>query len=140
MDAKITRYRIIAFLVTSYLVLFTIACLESSLKPIIEIREFNIDSKKIYFKREIRGLNYNISAISSNEKKTLDFDSDYIFSIDEATFFYKAYNDTLLIVAYHIGKEPIFFDSSIKVIQRKIVNQEYREFLENYKSLGYNKF
>ncbi len=67
--------------------------------------------EKIYLKKESRGLNYTVAVISTSPKKgfTPNPDQEYVFSADDAKFYYKLQNDTLFVYTYIFRKPQIIF-------------------------------
>ena len=140
------RYFIIIGIVS--IVLLTYLVWDSTnipeLKPKITTVEVYSDSLKesLFLIKETRGLNYEVTVISSSSKKQQEPDSDkeYVYSAGGATLFYKLEKDTLLVYTYHLAKEPSSFDSNIKVKQIELSNNEYSTLIDRYQTEKLKKF
>ncbi len=104
-----------------------------------EIISDNSDNK-IYLKKEARGLNYSVSALSCSS--IIDFENsrtneDYIFY----TFlpvFYKISNDTIFIYTDTKSKVPHKFSSEITVEQIEMSFEELNELEANNKYMKHD--
>src|SRR3546814_11815938 len=88
------------------------------------LTEFNVkevhikDTKVIYLKSFVRGLNYHRLAISISDSRKFDAERDYIYNWDE-TIFYKLDNDTLYILCSEFAADPAY-DSGFGVFIKQV--------------------
>ncbi len=98
-------------------------------------------SKTLYLKNEKRGLNYSVSTVStSSEEVSFDQEKEYVFSVGEASFYYKFEQDTLFIHTYHLGSVPTSFESDATIKQIEYNNYLHKRYKEGYKEMGLSKF
>jgi hypothetical protein len=135
--------RILIFLITFGI--FKIGCFPSSESLSVRKQKelhFPDVNQTLYLKRLERGLNYQVSVISTKKQKKFEpnYKSEYVFSVGETSFFYKVRGDTLLIKTYNTAKVPEVFDSEIVIQQIELNNQELAKFKETYKEEGFSYF
>lgn len=108
----------------------------------VEKVHFENLGEDIYLKRIERGLNYQVSVISTSSKKKFEpnYENEYVFSAGTASFYYKVSGDTLFIKSYILAKKPKNFPSKIKVKQIELNQQELKDFKGIYKKEGYSFF
>lgn len=102
----------------------------------LKVKEFGVN---VYFKSLERGLNYSESSISTSKRRRSNPRFDYVYPYKQV-FFYRISNDSLFVFCPTIANEPKNFGSEVKVVQIEYPNREYRRLLEDYKSLGLEKF
>jgi hypothetical protein len=102
----------------------------------LQVKEIGVN---VYFKSLERGLNYSESSISTSRRRRSNPRFDYVYPYSQQ-FFYRISNDSLFVFCSTIANEPKNFGSVVKVIQIEYSNREYRRLMENYKSLGLEKF
>jgi hypothetical protein len=96
------------------------------------------DGRNLYFKREVRGQNYDVLVLSTNKELCAEPNpqTDYIFSSHAVTIFYKFEGDTLSLFLTSPAKAPQDFQAPIRVAQNVISNPEFIELKEKYKERG----
>ncbi len=65
------------------------------------IRKISVDGKELYFKREVRGLNYDSVILSADSNYCAEYNPelDYRFTTSDPTIYYKIESDTLYLLA-----------------------------------------
>lgn len=107
------------------------------------VQEINFPKQQssIYFKREVRGLNFDALWISSNRDPCypINKDSDIVFSALNHTVFYKQTADSL----YLYSTSPIDWPTNntfvVKIIYNEIGANEFFSFEESYAAHGLKK-
>jgi hypothetical protein len=94
--------------------------------------------KKIYFKREIRGRNFDEIALSGNgdlcSKPTPQ--RDFIFPESSPTIFFKFEGETLHLYLSALAQEPRESSIKINIMQHFLTNPEYIQMLEEHSKYG----
>lgn len=92
----------------------------------------------LYFKREVRGLNYDVVVLSTDNDycKEPNASSDYVFASDPLPMYYKLENGTLSLFLTSPAAIPKIFQSSIKVVQHQLSPLEFQEIEQHYKERG----
>lgn len=108
--------------------------------PQYDIRQISVGQHNVYFKREIRGRNYEGFSISSDGNLCNGPSPKTDFFVDSETIgkvFYKVEDDELQIYSQNVFTPPQTDNFPVKIVQRKLSNIEYSE--ENAIKLGYTK-
>ncbi|OEK05795.1 hypothetical protein [Roseivirga misakiensis] len=114
---------------------------EDDFSPVYTLKEL---SEGLYLKNVNWGItgDYNLTIVSNDAKEEFEPDpnENYIFSIDDATIYYKLSGDTLYIKSYYLARsEPKVFKGYI-VEQTQLGITEFRKFKNDFKERGYSKF
>lgn len=127
----------------SLLVIFLltqISCIGVSESPRYDISQISVGQYNIYFKREIRGRNYEGLSISTNSNlcESPSPKTDYFVNSETiAKVFYKVKSDELQIYSQNVFTPPQTESFPVKIVQRDIPRVEYSE--ENAVKLGYKE-
>ena len=108
--------------------------------PLYDIRQISVGQNIVYFKREIRGRNYEGHSISSDGNMCNGPSPKTDFYVDTETIgkdFYKVDGDVLRIYSQNEFKPPQSGNFPVKIIQRILPNVEHSE--ENAIKLGYTE-
>ncbi len=141
MTKKIIIWVVAALIIGAIIYAITfIIILSSTQREIVEVKYPQLE-ETIYLKNEKRGLNYEITAISTSSKKKIgnDEDKSFIYKSGEI-FFYKAVNDTLVVYTMNKLSYPKKLNSKVYVKQLEITNPKFIELKNKYKELGLSKF
>jgi hypothetical protein len=110
------------------------------LKPNITVRKVYSSSLNdtIFLRREGRGLNYEVTAItsSSSEKYEPTSEVDYIYSSTGTSIFYTVKEDTLFVYTYTLAKIPARIQSKFKIKQIEMSRSEIDELQNSFKKKG----
>ncbi len=117
-----------------------ISCIGDSKGARYDTRQISVGQYNIYFKREIRGRNYEGLSIST-DSNLCDGPSpktDYFVNSETiGKVFYKVEGDKLQIYSQNEFTPPQTHSFPVKIVQRKLPNVEHSE--ENAIKLGYNE-
>lgn len=98
------------------------------------------ETHEVYFKRKVRGQNYDVTVLSANKNHCAipDPKSDYVFNglDDSPILFYKVENSTLILFLTIPAKEPEGGQFPIKVVQIKVEPLENWKMKEKYGDMG----
>ena len=97
------------------------------------------EDQQVYFKREVRGLNYDSLTLSANKDHCVKPNPHHDYIYDELgpiTLFYKTEGNTLEIFSTTLAKQPQSFPVSIKIVQHKLSPLEFAKLKQNYKERG----
>lgn len=123
----------------TYVIVF-ISVISSTHREIVEVKYPQLN-ESIYLKNEKRGLNYEMTAISTSSRKKIENSNDKSFKYKSGeTIFYKSINDTLLVYTMNKVGYPKKFKSKVYIKQMEISNPEFIELRNKYKELGLSKF
>ncbi len=94
--------------------------------------------EKFYFRREVRGLNYDSLSLSTSSDYCSEPDPSnaFIFHIIQPTVFYKFEGNELHLYTTAPTETPPNFSDKTKVIQHDLNNPEFLAMSENYKDRG----
>ena len=128
------------FSVTVLLMVFLSGCSSVEVKKVCSP---NNPRQCVYLKRDTRGLNYEVAAISNNSARKIDRDSkdDAIIPFVQSTMFYKFENGLLVIKVLELYPK-----SSVRklAVPYQLVEfpeiSEYWYYMKNHEELGYKKF
>jgi hypothetical protein len=93
----------------------------------------------LYFKREVRGLNYDVLTLSVDKDhcKKPDPSRDYVFDdLGPHTIYYRIEGDVLTLYLTIPATPPRNFQSQIKVEQREMAPLEFAKVANNHKERG----
>ncbi len=95
--------------------------------------------QKLYFKREVRGQNYDVLTLSTDDDycREPDETKDYVFGAHATKIFYKQSAGQLDLYMTSPSKTPTEFDSAIRITQHRLSPLEFAELDKNYRELGY---
>ncbi|MCY7347650.1 MAG: hypothetical protein LH614_15710 [Pyrinomonadaceae bacterium] len=108
--------------------------------PRYDIRQISVGQHSVYFKREIRGRNYEGFSISSDGNLCNAPSPKTDFFVGSETIgktFYKVKGDELQIYSQNEFTPPQTDNFPVKIVQRKLPNVEHSE--ENAIKLGYTE-
>jgi hypothetical protein len=98
------------------------------------------NDQNMYFKREVRGLNYDVVVLSTDGDycREPDASSDYVFANDPLPMYYKLEDGTLSLYLTSLAAVPENFQSPIRVVQHQLSPLEFEEIEQHYKERGLN--
>lgn len=108
--------------------------------PRYDIRQISVGQASVYFKRELRGRNYEGLSISTDgnlcngPSPRTDF---FLDSLDVDGVFYKVEGDKLYVYSYTAFTPPQSGSFPVKVVQKQVEPARYDP--ENIKKLGYTE-
>jgi hypothetical protein len=108
--------------------------------PLYSISQVSVGQYSIYFKKEIRGRNYEGLSISSDGDLCNGPSPETDFFVDSETIgktFYKVKDNELQIYSQNEFTPPKTDNFPVKIVQRKLPNVEHSE--ENAIKLGYRE-
>ena len=108
--------------------------------PLYSISQVSVGQYSIYFKKEIRGRNYEGLSISSDSDLCNGPSPETDFFVDSETIgktFYKVKDNELQIYSQNEFTPPKTDNFPVKIVQRKLPNVEHSE--ENAIKLGYRE-
>ena len=93
---------------------------------------------ELYFKREVRGLNYDVVALSTNPDCCVEANprSDFIFGSDPLPMYYSFEDNTLNLFLTSVVTSPSNFQSSVKVVQHHLSPSEFADLQKSFKDRG----
>lgn len=108
--------------------------------PLFGIRQVSVGQKNIYFKKEIRGRNYEGLSISTEDNLCNGPSAKTDYFVNSETIgktFYKVKDNELQIYSQNAFTPPKTDNFPVKIVQRKLPNAEHSE--ENAIKLGYRE-
>lgn len=108
--------------------------------PLYDIHQISVGQHNVYFKREIRGRNYEGFSVSSDGNLCNGPSPKTDFFVNSETIgkvFYKVEGDELQIYSQSVFTPPQTDNFPVKIVQREIPRVEYSE--ENSIKLGYTE-
>jgi hypothetical protein len=108
--------------------------------PLYSISQVSVGQYSIYFKKEIRGRNYEGLSISTDGDLCNGPSPETDFFVDSETIgktFYKVKDNELQIYSQNEFTPPKTDNFPVKIVQRKLPNVEHSE--ENAIKLGYRE-
>lgn len=99
----------------------------------------SVRDRKVYFKREVRGLNYDALAISLNSEACIKANpqSDYIFRVQgPITLFYKVDDNTLELYGRFTAAPPESVNFPVNIVQHELSLLEFEQIKERADQLG----
>src|SRR5437899_996831 len=93
---------------------------------------------ELYFKREVRGLNYDVVILSTNQDYCVEGNphSDFIFASDPLPMYYSFEGNTLNLFLTRVVAEPADFQSAVKVVQHHLSPSDFAELQKAFKDRG----
>lgn len=131
------------FLLGALFLMVQVHCNDNSVNnrgPLYGIQKISVGQHSIYFKREIRGRNYDGFSISSDSNLCNGPSPKTDFFVNSETVgkvYYKVKDDELLIYSQSVFTPPSTGSFPVKIIQRKIPLIEFSE--EDAIGLGYTE-
>lgn len=123
--------------VSSFFLLTATSCVD--LSPEYGVLNLKISaSQEVYFKREVRGQNYDVLVLSPSKDHCGEPDpkSDYIFQGGPSGIYYKVENGTLTLFLTIAAIPPESGSFPIKVVQNKAHPLDFVDIKKNYQNLG----
>jgi hypothetical protein len=98
------------------------------------------NDQDMYFKREVRGLNYDVMVLSTDDDycREADASSDYVFASDPLPMYYQLEDGTLSLYLTSPAAVPENFQSPIRVVQHQLSPLEFEDIQQHYKERGLN--
>jgi hypothetical protein len=95
-------------------------------------------SQEVYFKREVRGLNYDVLVLSpsSDHCEKPNPKSDYIFRGGPAEIYYKIEDGALTLFLTIEATPPESGSFPIKIVQNKVHPLDFVDLKKNYENRG----
>jgi hypothetical protein len=96
------------------------------------------DNQALFFKREVRGLSYEVVVLSTSNDHCREVDStaDYVFSSDPLPMYYSLENNTLNLYLTVPAAPPPTFKSPIKIAQHQLSPLEFADLKKNFRDRG----
>ena len=96
---------------------------------------------ELYFKREVRGSNYDVVLLSTSKQHCGEPNSksEYIFASDPLPMYYSFEGDTLNLFLTSLVAEPPEFQSPIKVVQHHLSPSEFADMKKDFKTRHLNQ-
>jgi hypothetical protein len=93
---------------------------------------------ELYFKREVRGLNYDVMVLSTNKDycKEPNASSEFIFASDPLPMYYRFEGNTLNLFLTSAAAQPSDFQSDVRVVQHHLSPLEFAEIRKSFKERG----
>jgi hypothetical protein len=93
---------------------------------------------ELYLKREVRGLNYDVLALSTNKDycKEPNASSEFIFASDPLPMYYSFEGNTLNLFLTSVAAQPADFQSAIRVVQHRLSPSEFTDVQKSFKARG----
>ena len=113
------------------------------LSPSYTVKSIEFDNgKKLYLKSKVWGISSDkkIIALSTDSTYVIkDAKKEYIYM--QADFlFYQVKRDSLYLYVYNLSKQPLFFQSSVKIKQIQLENREMMGLFHNSDKAEIKKF
>jgi hypothetical protein len=131
------RSRALEFFGLVFFVTGLTACVDLSPKyGVVAVQ--SAQNAELYFKREVRGLNYDVVVLSSNRQfcEKADSKSEFIFSSDPLPMYYNFEGNTLNLFVTSVAAQPPDFQSPVKVVQHNLSPSEFAEMQRSFKDQG----
>jgi len=122
---------------SSFFLLATTSCVD--LSPEYGVLSLKISaSQEVYFKREVRGQNYDVLVLSPSKDHCggPNPKSDYTFLGGPSGIYYKIENGTLTLFLTIAAIPPESGGFPIRVVQNKMHPLDFVDLKKNYQSLG----
>ena len=93
---------------------------------------------ELYFKREVRGLNYDVVVLSTSKDycKEPNASSEFIFASDPLPMYYNFEGNTLNLFLTSVGTQPSDFQSEVRVVQHHLSPSEFADTQKSFKARG----
>jgi hypothetical protein len=120
-----------------FIVLGAVCCMSLSPKHgFVALR--SPGNSELYFKREVRGLNYDVVVLSTNKDYCAEPNarSDFIFASDPLPMYYSFDGNTLNLFLTSVVAQPSDFQSTVKVVQHHLSPSEFGEIQKSFKERG----
>ena len=131
------RYNTAASFGFAFIVLGLVCCVNLSPKYGL-VTLHDPENAELYFKREVRGLNYDVVVLSTNKQycDEPDSKSEFVFASDPLPMYYRFEGNTLNLFLTSVVSQPPNFQSSIKVVQHHLSPSEFGDIKKHFKEKG----
>lgn len=134
---RITPKAGLSCLALSLVALVSVSCMKLSPKyGFVALR--SPTNGELYFKREVRGLNYDVVVLSTNQNYCAESNSrsEFIFASDPLPMYYSFEGNTLNLFLTSVVAEPSDFQSAVKVVQHHLSPSDFAELQKTFEDRG----